>query len=280
MGETQAPTRHLVADAVVLAFSSSRTKSGIEPERLRTMTLVEFRGLVESGALDTGFLVELMAANPAFDRNSLPPALCLLKSWEERLGFQIQLPAALAAMSEIDRGARAAECIVAPADLKRLFESPAERAARIAAQEAAARRAREARAAISPDAIAARRSWRNRRDVGIAAGLVVALAGIFLALTLKGSFGGADWKAADTTDFAGAIPLIGAEQFGNQMGATLADPSWLAKSEAARRTDMSSALRSLQVRDVKVLFIKDDKGKVRATAQWFGSPPSIDVKFY
>ena len=48
----------------------------------------------------------------------------------------------------------------------------------------------------------------------------------------------------------------------------------------SRRDQLSRALERFEGRKVDVVFIEDEQSKVRATAQWAGSPRKPFVRFY
>src|SRR5262249_12250704 len=76
------------------------------------------------------------------------------------------------------------------------------------------------------------------------------------------------------------IPLRSAERWGGEVRGVLADSTWMKLPETKRREQLERALRRLADRQVGVLVLEDDAKRPRATAQLFGRPPKLFVRFY
>jgi hypothetical protein len=278
MAEVETPSRRIVVDAIVLAFSASKLRDVVGTDALRTVLDVEFKDMVESGSLDLQILWELLEEQPGFDAALAAPPICVIKGWEDKLRIPVDMPDALAGLSERDRALQATECPVPPGAARKVFETAQQRAARISAAEQR----------MSGDMTVPRPSlqtratklgWRERRVTAVIAGVVLLGAASYLGLAVS-RMGGKDWQSVKAGEFAGEMPIANAKQFGAQMGATLTDGGWLTRPEADRRAHMETAMKNLSARNVRVLFVRDASGVVRASTQWHGTPPILVTRFY
>jgi hypothetical protein len=84
----------------------------------------------------------------------------------------------------------------------------------------------------------------------------------------------------EVAELGGEIPVRSAERWGGEVHAVLSDPAWMKLPEAKRRELLERALRRLGDRQVNVLVLEDEAKRTRASAQLFGRPPKLFVKFY
>jgi hypothetical protein len=116
-----------------------------------------------------------------------------------------------------------------------------------------------------------RLSSHQRRRLEIAA-LALAVIGFAVAgVQLQRGCSGQSWQEMPA-QFAGEIPLGGAERQGPEVSGSLRDASWLSSPAALRTAQMRAALEALP-RDVQVFFVRDRDGQVRAVARWYGNAP-------
>jgi hypothetical protein len=101
------------------------------------------------------------------------------------------------------------------------------------------------------------------------------VAGVFAYKELRS----VPWQEV-STGFSGGIPLTRAERSGFDVAATLADEAWLKTPIERRRQQLEEAVEKLRREGVRNLLVRDKKGTVRATAQSYGRPPKVKVRFY
>ncbi len=279
MGETETaatPTRGAVVEGLLLALSHSKLRSLAQADALRDILNIDYLDMVAGGTLDLEVLWNLLAEHPEFDPAGAVAPMCVIKGWEQRLGMDVQLPAKLQDLAEKDIALKSTECPVPKSEVMRTLRTAADRARR----ESMIREALDdPTAGVSRSMPMARAgSWRHHRAVGVAAGIVCACALAFLAMSTLKECGGKDWDGFDATEYSGDIPVSGAQELGKQVSFDLADPAWLERPAEARREQMETALRALEVRGTKALVLRDSKGRVRATAQWFDRHSRIKVQ--
>ena len=95
------------------------------------------------------------------------------------------------------------------------------------------------------------------------------------------SSGGATFRAIDTAEFTGDIPISSARMWGSEARAVLTDTGWLRQPLETRQKQMAQTLDRLAVRrGVSTLIIEDDAKRLRASAQRFGKAAKVQVRFY
>lgn len=273
MGESPAPSRRVAVDAIVLAFRHSALRD--TSDALRSVVDASYGDMLSDEGLDLEVLWELLEDQPDFDPEKAKKPLCVIKSWEDKLGLPVCLPQALSDLSDTDVALVAQKAKVPATEVQRAFESAEEKAERLS-------RAREAvEVAVTTTGVRNKHlelAWYERKEAAVGAGVALVLSLGVIIFTL---FGGRDggWEPVDPTEFASDIPIDSAQQLGKQVGGQLTDPGWLDGPEDKRRASMKSALVNLQSRDVEVFYIQDQAGQVRATAQWYGDPPDVKIVF-
>jgi hypothetical protein len=260
-----APQKRDVIDALVLAFSHSKLRSVVGTDALRSVLDVEYRDMLSGNVFDLGPLWELLEEQPGFDAALAAPPMCQFKTWERRLGLEVAMPAALADLKASEIIQRAAECPIPTKELQALFrgnEAGSPKEALRASQKTAAVAAEHG----VPAPVAAHA--RRRKTIFLVA-TVIAVAGLGFA----GVYGyrafnvTPKWTSITAAGFPGDLPAADAERLGDQVGARLTDPGWLARPEAERREQLAAGLRALADQGVTVLFLRDDTDRVRALVQ-------------
>jgi hypothetical protein len=275
MGEPAAtPDRTIVADAIAVALAHSRLAETIDRDALDAIAHFEAAQLVHDGHVDLQAAWRILAELPGFDPTAARGPFVVLESWQPQLGAPVIMPAELAQLSERDRALARTECAPPAGEVRRAFETAEERAARQAALAEAT-----APAAVEIGEIAP--TWKTRAEVAYAAigVLVVALGAIGFTLYRYLNVS-PDWTGIEATSFASGIPLKDAQVFGTQVGATLSDDAWLALDKDQRAAQLEEAFRRVPLDDATVLFVNDSRGKMRGSAQWYGTPPQVRIRWY
>jgi len=258
MGDERRPEKQQVIDALVAAFASSRAAKLVGTDALRSVITVEYHDIVRDGIFDLQPVWELLEGQPGFEAEAVTAPLCVFKSWEDKLGLEVRLPAALAGRSDKEVALAAASCRVPPAEVKRLFPQR-EEPARPKADPAAASRS------------GTRRARKQRpRWMGAVAGVVATLAFAYVGLVLYQDChpGAAQWQMASGAEVAKYLPGAGkAQQLGNQLQVTMNDAGWFRGSEDDRRQQLRDAFNAVTDHGVRVLIVRDGGGTARATVQ-------------
>ena len=259
MGDERRPEKQQVIDALVLAFSYSRAAKLVGTDALRSVISVEYHDIVRDNAFDLQPVWELLEGQPGFEPEAVTAPLAMFKSWEDRLGLQVKLPAAMAGLSDKELALAVNQGRVPPAELKALFPDKQEVARRV-----------EPRKPAGGDEAGKARAPRKRRPrwLGVVAGVIGALTLGYASFTLYRACNPApaQWEAA-TVDVKKFLPgAANVERLGSQLSLRM-PPAWLARPEEERRVALRDALTSMVDGGVKVLIIRDSSGAIRATAQ-------------
>lgn len=276
-------------DALVLAFSHSRASSLVGTDALRTVLTGQYRELVKAGTFYLDEVWGLLESQPGFDPALVKPPLCRFKLWSDELGLEVALPAAMGRLEPLEIRSLAEQCRVPPGDLDRVLgrgrHADAEAVAQNKAKAAVSKPARAKASAAptrrpAPAAPARSRRGKRSRPVLLAVAALVAVAGF----TVAGVFAYKELRSVPwqevSTGFSGGIPLTRAERSGFDVAATLADEAWLKTPIERRRQQLEEAVEKLRREGVRNLLVRDKKGTVRATAQSYGRPPKVKVRFY
>jgi hypothetical protein len=221
--------------------------------------------MVQGNRFDLQQVWELLEEQPGFTAEAAKPPICLFHSWREKLGLDIRLPEDLRGLSDKELALEAAKCPVGPNELARVLRLGVKKPARSA----------PAAVELPPAAASARRS---RPLVLATAGVVAAACFLFAGHRLRQGCAGPAWQTISTRDFT-ELPVASARRIGSEVGVRLPDEQWLEVAEDARRRQLETTLRQLESRDVTALFVEAPDGRVVATAQFFGEPQKIRVRF-
>ncbi len=265
----QATTKNVIVELVLLGLSLSKLKdTGLSA--MRGVLLSDARLAVLDGAVDLQAVWDLLEAQPGWDPNAALGPLSFVKSLEHRLQVKVKLPAAMGKLSESE--------IVRYAATTRPKRDDIERAIRGDPPEK--KRFMEATAPL-PQLNQTSDLPRWKKILFRAAIAVTVLAVGFLAYAVYDEVRGpAKATTFAVSDVGPEIPLKSAERWGGEVHAVLADASWMKLPEPKRREQLERALRRLSDHEVSVLVLEDDAKRVRASAQLFGKPPKLFVKFY
>jgi len=266
MGERRGPDKEQLIDALVLAFAHSEIANLVGTDALRSVLGVEYHEMMQDGVFDMQLLWELLSDQPAFEPATAAPPLCLIKTWQEKLGLEIKLPEELAGLEDRDRAIEANKCKVPVAEIKLLFRmtsAPRTAAARQRRDSmGAADRKRQRRNSAPP------RSQRKKHPAwhGWLAGMVAAGTLAFTGITLYGHCQGVGghWDQSQVT--LDDLPTRSVTRMGSQVRAEVDPGSWRKLNADAKRRKLRDALLGVQDRGVKVIALRQGKSVV-ATAQ-------------
>jgi hypothetical protein len=280
MGDSGAPTpKRMQIDALVLACANSRLKDVVGTDALRSVLDVEYRDLTAEGVFDLQTIWELFEQQPGFDPDAAASPLARFKSWEKRFGLEVKLPAAMRNLSDAELSIRASECEIATPDLQKLF-----RGTKDPDEEDAKKKKKTTKLVVedqsstkTPPAADSMLTPSRRRALEIGLGVIGVVAIGFAGMTVYGECNKkAKWTGI-SDDFGGDLPITSTQRIGNQVSATLTDSGWRSLPVEEREQQLGDALRNLADRDIAVLFLKTDTGKVVATAQF--KPGTDDIQF-
>jgi hypothetical protein len=266
-------SKNTIVELVLLALGATPLKD-LGLGALRGVLASDHRLAVLDGAVDLSFVWELLEGQPDFDPAAAAPAFCFLKRLEPRLHLEIALPKQVGELSPEEIARKAALC------------KPASEAVDRAITGAPARRRRDDPSAPARPVPAAapkpRQEVTARGKILIGASALAALISVgVVAHTLVDSMAGTPrFSPIETSTFAGDIPLRSAEKWGGEVHAALADPAWLREPEDKRRGQLESAAQRLASQQLGALIIEDEAKRQRASAQIFGRPPRVYVRFY
>jgi hypothetical protein len=264
-------TKNVIVELVLLGLARSRLKdTGLDA--LRGVLLSDARLAVLDGEVDLQPVWDVLEGQPGWDAAAARGPFCFVKSLEPRLQVTVNLPGAMATLTAAEIAGHAAGCRPKRDDIERAIadEPPRRR-----------RWSREVKAVAAPRAEPAAATPRWKKALGIGAAAVTCVSLVYLAHLLVDELGGPTKPTRmEPAEVSSSIPLRSVEQWGNEVHAVLADPSWLAEPEPARRKQLEGALGRLAARKLGVLVITDEANRTRATAQSFGRPPQTFVRFY
>lgn len=252
--------REKIVDTIVLAMTNSKLRGIADEAALRSLIDDLFEDMVGSGSLDLQVLWDALQDLPDFNWDGGVPPVCLIKQREDRFGIKVVMPAHMDNVSAEEIAKRAGECTIPSAE---------------PAKQKSAQRAEFVPGVAAPTS--GLQGFIHRKDVIIGMLVVAVLAFGFVGYTLFSHFSTGSWDSFSAGDIEGGIPIGSAEKLGRQVGITLPDDQWLTLSDAVRRGQLETALRSLQAQDIEVVFVRDSQGRQRASAQWAGA--SITTRF-
>ncbi len=270
MAEGETPNRESVLESIALVFSQSKLKELVGKDALKSVLSGQYRDLVRDNVLQLQVVWDLLADQPDFDADSAVAPFSLLKTWEDDLNLKVEVPKKLAGLSATELLAEASHCPVSRSAKSRALNPAGARA-----------KARETMSALDGTGAAPRDAEESTRKPALEAALgLVALLGLaYGGYTLYGSMAGPQFKDVAVSDVRGALPISKAQQLGEELNLTITESSWYEQPLDARKASLEKTLDAMGAKDIKSIIIMDGAGTIRASAQWFGSPPTINVRF-
>jgi hypothetical protein len=275
-----------VIEAVVLAFSYSEMSSVVGTDALASVLRVEYHDMVSNGTLDMEVLWELIEEQPGFDRASAIPPLAQLHSWRDKLGLEVELPAAMEEMSDKELAIAAAGCKVPAAEVRLLFRLQTGETGGSGRDTGRSRRdsvsPRSRRDSVSPrskrDSMAPVSNVSGSHDpvapaakkrpawLGIVAAVVALGAFGFVGATLYGSCGEPtpsfeEFNASRLPD----LPATGADRLGSQLRVTVDPAGWSKLGRDARQKKLETSLMKLADQGISAISVQQGD-RVVATA--------------
>jgi len=261
MSDSAAQHKSILINALVLAFASSRMKSVIPPDALRSVLEVQWVDLFTDDQFDLQEVWELFEHQVNFDAKEAVAPMCRFKSWEQRLQVPIRMPNQLQGLSALEITENAAGCMVGQHQIDKVFAGLGKKVVTIAPVLGVDAKQREGRPAI------------------LAALVVVALGTlVFSGISLyKGCDTAPKW--VDETKLVTEIPLKNVQRLGPDVTATLADPAWLKIDIETRRKQVAATLNTLKSDGVRAFVIVNENGKQAVVAVTVGSKRVVKVTF-
>lgn len=255
MGEKPAGAeKEVIVEALALAFTHADLPD-VSAAGLRSALEVQWDDLFDGDALDLGEVVELLPGSPGSKETD--PPLCRIKTWEEELGVEMRLPERLAGLATIDLDMLAGDCSVPNEELEKVLRKSKHRR----------KPASKKRPAAAPSATGKSSEKSSRRSKVMAIAVLLALSGFGTAGFFLWRELGPSLERTPLPASLGDIPAEDLARRGAEAGAVLTDPGWLDQPAEIRRRQMKDALRGLRGDGIEVLFLRDDAGAIRATAQ-------------
>jgi hypothetical protein len=251
-----------VIDALILVFERSKLAPVVGSEAMRSVLAVEYHDMVSDGVFDMALLWELLEEQPGFEQALALPPLCLFKSWEERLGLTIDLPPAIAELSDKDRALQSSECHVSPSEIRALFDDPV--TSREAQKSAAARETQRQPAEKAGGGTAAPQKQRPAWLGWVATAVTVATFA-FCSMTLYKHCSDAAWSRVSAR-IDKQLPVTKVARLGKAMRADVDLRAWNSLTPQIRRDRLRLALLEVEGEGVSAIALVDN-GVVVATVQ-------------
>lgn len=278
MAASPAPlTSATTTEVLALAFARSPVRGAVDTAALEK---VAGRVLGRPGTFDLQPVWDLLVTREPFDPRAAAPPFCWLKSQERRLGLSVLLPTALGQMSPHERDAHAALIPVKAHELERVLNPAAPAPVGPSTSQKHPARGGSADLSVPPTRVHTPAQGSRRRGLVVGAAVVAVISVAFIALTLVREYGGRQsWETVRPDDLGPGLPVATARRLGRQLNVRLADPSWFTQPEDARRQQLGDAWARVQGKQIDVLVIEDDEGKMLASAQAM-KPTGVKVRFY
>lgn len=258
------PQKEQVIDALVLAFARSDLSAVVGSDALRSVLAVEYHDMVSDGVFDMALLWELLEEQAGFDPALAMPPLCSFKSWESRMGLEVQLPTQLAELSDKDRALHASECRVSPAELRTLFGDDKPGGARESQKSGALRDSQKN--AAEGGGTAARATRERPVWLGWVASVVAVGTFAFCSMTLYGYCNQeAQWSQASELQLGKQLPVSRVDRLGTSLRAQV-EPAWNRLDTASRTEKLRKALLEVEAQGVKAIALVDEDAVI-ATVQ-------------
>jgi len=267
-------TKNTIVELILLGLAQSKLKD-LGLQAMRGVLQSDHRLAVLDGAVDLESVWELLEGQPDFESGAAMAPFCWLKTLEPKLQVTIKLPAKLGPLTETEIIKNAGGCRPKREDVDKVLagekDAPKVRPKVEITAPLIAPMPSGLQDTISP----------RKKILGIFSAAVVLASVVFVGhAILADMVGTPKFTKIEPGLFAGDIPLRSAQKWGTEVHASLADARWLSQPEEQRRKQLERAVQKLADQQLGVLIIEDDSNRPRATAQLFGKPPKVFVRFY
>jgi hypothetical protein len=308
-------SKDLVVDVLLLALSRC-TKGGVG---LSLRPLLRHKREIfarDDGAIDLEAAREVLGSQQGIDLETTKPALRFVKSLERRFGSSIRLPsgvelvesappeAPLVQVDELDRFFVAASARPPTPDGARSLPGIARRLTPIPTAASSSPRRMPTPVPGTPRTVPPReRTPPPDREKSTTKGktlapsalhetnvspakLAVAVGSLVAAflcvwfIARPAIVGGKSWKDVAPAEVSTEIPVASAKVIGRELHLELSDQHWLRLPEDTRVQQLKRTLQAAHQKDYQTVVVKDTSKKIRASAQWLGSPPEPRIRFY
>jgi hypothetical protein len=264
MASKSAPKQDGIVAAIVLAVSNSRLKIKADRDTLESVISGQYRDLVKDGTLRLPVLWTLLKDLPGFDKEDAKSAFCALDSWASDFVMKVEMPEELTSMSDAERSQAAARCDVSDEKKKNALFPGSELSV---AKQRPARPGNKGSAKAEPAG--------TSRGLIFLLVAVVLLGGGITAYTFLTS----DADSVDLASISDALPIKSATRRQAELDLRLTSDDWFGAPAAKREADLDATLRSVSAIKIDTVIVYDSAGRFRASAVWFGNPPSVKIRF-
>ncbi len=276
MTAARATSKNQIVELIVLALGESKLKD-LGLGAMRGVLQSDPRLAVLDGAVDLQSVWELLESQPGFTPEAAYGPFAFLKTLEPKLQVTFKLPAPLASLAETDIIRYAGTCRPKRDDVDKALRGEESSKPRPPAKQDTTLPMWTS----VPPPPPVEELTTKRKVLAAVSALVVVASLVIVGWSIFGGVAGEPrFKKIDTALFAGEIPLRSAETWGGEVHASLSDPSWLSQPEDKRRKQLEGAVQRLADQQASVLIIQDDANRTRATAQVYGKPPKVFIRFF
>jgi hypothetical protein len=252
--------------AIVLAVSQSKLKGLADRSTLKAVVGGQYQDLVKDGDMHLQVLWDLLKDLPGFESDDAKGPFCMIKSWETDFVLKVELPEALADLSDSDQSRAAAHCTVSSSQkAQALFPDDVVVQPTPSSGSNRGRMATQAKMAPS--------GGGTKRLIAVLIVSIVIAGGI----TAYKMFS-KDGNAVALSSISADLPIKEATRKGATLNLRLEGNDWFSGQDAPRKAAMQSTLRSVAAIQIDTIMVFDSTGNFRASAQWFGNPPVITVR--
>ncbi len=268
-------TKNTIVELIILGLAQTKLKD-LGLQAMRGVLQADHRLAVLDGAVELESVWELLEGQPDFDAGAAMAPFCWLKTLEPKLGVTIKLPAKLGPLTETEIIRNAGGCRPKREDVDKILSGEKD------APRVRAKTSEITAPLVAPMPAALQDTISPRKKIlGILSAAVVLASIVIVGHAILGEMVGTPkFQKIEPGLFAGDIPLRSAQKWGTEVHASLSDARWLSQPEDKRRQQLEKAVQRLADQQLGVLIIEDDANRTRATAQLFGKPPKVFVRFY
>jgi hypothetical protein len=248
-----------------MAFSHSALKDKVGVDALRSVLHGRYRDIVYGGMIHLQPVWELLEQQPGFDAEAARPPFAALKSWQDEMQIEVELPTAMAAATATEIMAWSSHCPVPRATRRRALAAVSGVSAAELGTKGGAKKANK-------------KAGEQRRPSLVALLAFVAVLGLgFAGYTIFQYIGSSGEFEEASLPVTGELPVTAQKRLGSQLSVQVAD-EWFDSSEDERNADLEEMMSGLQRFQITTLVVQDQSGAVRGSAQWFGVPPKLVIR--
>jgi hypothetical protein len=266
--EGGAAKRRVLVDALTMVLERSQVAQHVDAPTLRSVLDMAGGELFREGEVRLEYVWKILCQQPGLSAKEVAPPMLVFKAYEEELGIAVRLPAALSAVPRGEQLKLRDQLGISQEDFSKvvgeLNQLAAAEQAEQAKQKAAAVEARKTEAATEaprvakPEAAPAKKPMNAKVAAAILA-VSVAISGVILFFSFH--------ETVTSVDFGGAsLKLSDGRREGSSVIAKVSDPRWDSLPQDEKQKLVGEVMDAQVANGVKVLTLRDESGRVRATA--------------